>query len=106
MPNWQASLVTVYIRSSRSYLASVSGAHNPEKILHYRKDNTKSFSTAHSEASNSDMRIGISKKPVMVEKERQTTEYRRSFLSGSELQWVVATELRNVNSFALKSVIT
>lgn len=77
------------LRRSRSNPELVSGADNPDTILHYPKVKTESSVATRGGIYDNDTLAGPSKQLSFVEKDRGSTELCGSFSSRTELQLLV-----------------
>lgn len=89
------------IESSRPDLALVPITVRPEKIPRRSRDK-KAYITTYSNMCDIDTSAGLSRQVSILENVKETAELSVLFSSRSELQSLLATELRNVDNFALK----
>lgn len=92
------------LRTLRSNAALVPSTDDPKKILRYPKE-TMSYSTALSEMSSCDTPAGPFHAVSMVGNDRRTTAFRGSLLTPAERNSLVATEIRNLDEYALKNAM-
>lgn len=92
------------IRSLGANLALILGTDESKMILHHPTD-TKFYVTDQDEASNIDAPAGQSNQTSMMDKDREIEEFHDSFSSRAELQYLISTELRNLESFELKGAM-
>lgn len=92
-------------RSLRSNQAIVPCTEDLEKILYHPNENTKSYVTAWNELFKIDALAGASNQLSMLENDWGITELQGLFSPRAELQWLVATEIRHLKSFAVKNAI-
>lgn len=74
---------------------------DPDKVLHDQKQ-TKSYATAQSNVFNINNLAGPSNELSTLEKDWEATEFGGWLSAHGEIQSLEATELRNLDSFALK----
>lgn len=72
------------------------------KIPHHANDNKKSYITTRGETSNNETFAGPCNQESMMGKDNGTTEACGPFLLQAELQTLIASELENLKSCALK----